>query len=109
MVERLRSLEEERLLDQFDRPSYAEILAQTLVPSLLKQIVDDRLGRPGGETGGPPTVAGVRRGGETAALLTGAAVVGQEVPLAVWGTVTAKDEETLLDAAERAEAAHLVT
>ena len=59
-----------------------------------KQIVDDRLGR---------------LGDETAALLAIAAVVGQEVPLAVWGAVARADEETLLAAAERAEAAHLVT
>src|SRR5262249_13956455 len=34
--------------------------------------------------------------------------VGQEVSLAVWQAVTKADEEALLDAAERAEAAHLV-
>ena len=48
-------------------------LAQTPVPVLLKQIVDDRL---------------ARLGDETAALLAIAAVVGQEVPLAVWEAVT---------------------
>jgi DNA-binding CsgD family transcriptional regulator len=36
-------------------------------------------------------------------------VAGQEVPLSVWQAVTQVDEETLLTAAERAEAAHLVT
>ena len=59
----------------------------------MEQIVDDRLNR---------------LGDETAALLAIAAVVGQEVPLAVWEAVTRADEETLLAAAERAEAAHLV-
>jgi DNA-binding CsgD family transcriptional regulator len=94
LTELLRSLDEDRLLDHLDQPSYAEVLARTPVPSLLKQIVDDRL---------------ARLGDETAALLTIAAVVGQVVPLGVWGAVTGMDEEALLAAAERAEAAHLVT
>jgi DNA-binding CsgD family transcriptional regulator len=94
VTELLRSLEEEGLLGHFDRPSYAEILAQMPVPSLLKQIVDDRL---------------ARLGDEASALLAVAAVVGQEVPLALWQAVAGLDEETVLAAAERAEAAHLVT
>ena len=94
LTELLRTLEEERRLDRLEDLSSTESLWQTPVPSLLQQIVDDRLSR---------------LGDETAALLTIAAVVGQEVPLAVWGTVAGMDEETLLTAAERAEAAHLVT
>ena len=94
LTELLRSLAEERLLDRVGGGPYTEVLAQTPVPLLLKQIVDDRL---------------TRLGDETAALLAMAAVVGQEVPLAVWQAVTPVDEETLLAAAERAEAAHLVT
>ena len=93
LTELLRSLEEERLLDQFDRPSYAEVLAQAPVPALLHLIVDDRL---------------ARLGDETAALLAVAAVVGQEVSLAVWMAVAQVDEETVHAAAERAETAHLV-
>jgi DNA-binding CsgD family transcriptional regulator len=94
MTELLRSLEEDGQLDHLAGGSYAEILAQTPVPLLLRQIVDDRL---------------ARLGDESAALLAIAAVVGQEVPLAVWEAVAGMDEETLLAAAERAEAAHLVT
>jgi DNA-binding CsgD family transcriptional regulator len=94
MTELLRSLEEEGLLDRLDGGSYAAIVARTPVPVLLQQIVDDRLSR---------------LGDETAALLAIAAVVGQEVPLAVWEEVTRADEETLLAAVEQAEAAHLVT
>jgi ATP/maltotriose-dependent transcriptional regulator MalT len=93
LTELLRSLDEERLLDRHDGQSYTDLVAQTPVPLLLKQIVDDRLSR---------------LGDGTAALLAIAAVVGQEVPLAVWQAVTRADEETLLDAAEHAEAAHLV-
>lgn len=94
MVELLRSLEENGQIELFDGESYAQVIAQTPVPALLRQIVDDRL---------------ARLGDETAALLAIAAVVGQEVPLAVWQAVTRASEETLLAAVERAEAAHLVT
>jgi predicted ATPase len=93
LTEVLRSMEEERLLDQADEPSYAEILAQTPVPALLQLIVDDRL---------------ARLGDETAALLAVAAVVGQEVSIAVWMAVAQVDEETVHAVAERAETAHLV-
>ena len=93
LTELLRSLEEERLLDQVDEPSYAEVLAQAPVPTLLQLIVDDRL---------------VRLGDETAALLAVAAVVGQEVSIAVWMAVAQVDEETVHAIAERAETAHLV-
>src|SRR5262249_12880335 len=94
LTELLRTLEGERLLDRLEGGAYTEVLAQTPGPSLLKQIVDDRLTRLGDETGG---------------LLAVGAVVGQDVPLSVWQAVTRADEETLLATAERAEAAHLVT
>ncbi len=94
LTELLRSLEEERLIERIARGAFAQAIAQTPVPLLLRQIVDDRLSR---------------LSDETAALLTIAAVAGQEVPLAVWGAVAGTDEEILLAAAERAEAAHLVT
>ncbi len=63
------------------------------MPALLQLIVDDRL---------------ARLGDETAALLAVAAVVGQEVSLAVWMAVAQVDEETVHVVAERAETAHLV-
>src|SRR5215216_1041218 len=94
LTELLRSLEEERLIERIAWGASAQAIAQTPVPLLLRQIVDDRLSR---------------LSDETAALLTIAAVAGQEVPLAVWGAVAGTDEEILLAAAERAEAAHLVT
>jgi ATP/maltotriose-dependent transcriptional regulator MalT len=93
MTELLRSLEEEQLLDRLDGSPYLDAIARTPVPSLLQQIVDDRL---------------ARLGNDTSALLAVAAVIGQEVPLAVWSVVTGADEETLLTAVEHAEAAHLV-
>ena len=94
MTELLRSLAEDGVLDRLDGGSFTEIVAQAPVPTLLTQIVDDRLSR---------------LGDESAALLAIAAVIGQEVPIAVWEAVTAADVETLLTVAERAEAAHLVT
>src|SRR5829696_3243269 len=94
LTELLRSLEEEQLIERIARGASAQAITQTPVPLLLRQIVDDRLSR---------------LSDETAALLTIAAVAGQEVPLAVWGAVARTDEEILLAAAERAEAAHLVT
>ena len=70
LTELLRSLEEERLIERTAKGAFAQAIAQTPVPLLLRQIVDDRLSR---------------LSDETAALLTIAAVAGQEVPLAVWG------------------------
>src|SRR5918997_5387167 len=81
LTELLRSLEEERLIERIAQGASAQAIAQTPVPLLLRQIVDDRLSR---------------LSDETAALLTIAAVAGT-------------DQEILLAAAERAEAAHLVT
>ena len=95
LTELLRSLEEEGLLDRLDRRIVrGDRSRRRRCRRCLQQIVDDRL---------------ARLGDETAALLAIAAVVGQEVPLAVWEAVAGADEETLLAAAERAEAAHLVT
>jgi DNA-binding CsgD family transcriptional regulator len=94
MTELLRSLDDDGLLNRLDVQSITEIVAQTSVPTLLKQIIDDRLSR---------------LGDESAAMLAIAAVIGQETPIALWRAVTSADEETLLTAAERAEAAHLIT
>lgn len=93
LTELLRHLAEEELLDHFADSAHPERVAQTPIPALLRHIVDERLSR---------------LGDETAALLAVAAVVGQDVPLAVWQAVTGTDEEALLTVAEQAEAAHLV-
>ena len=91
--EQLRTLEEEGLLRRDAGRWALGDLADVGVPLLLRQIVDARL---------------ARLGDEAAALLAIAAVIGQEVPLAVWGAVAGADEEILLDVAEHAEAAHLL-
>ena len=62
LTELLRSLEEERLIERIARGASAQAIAQTPVPLLLRQIVDDRLSR---------------LSDETAALLTIAAVAGR--------------------------------
>ncbi|MFN8511417.1 MAG: LuxR C-terminal-related transcriptional regulator [Chloroflexia bacterium] len=50
-----------------------------------------------------------RLGEEAQRLLTLAAVIGQEVPLALWATVAETDEDALLDAVDAATEAQLVT
>ncbi|HEY8597059.1 MAG TPA: AAA family ATPase [Thermomicrobiales bacterium] len=63
------------------------------LPAPLRQVLDARL---------------LRLGEAHLRLLTPAAVIGQEVPLALWATVADTDEDGLLDAIDAAEAAHLV-
>jgi hypothetical protein len=93
LTELLRTIKEEGLLHHEEGRWRAETTAPVPVPRLLKQIIDGRVSR---------------LGDEASALLTVAAVIGQEVPLAVWQAVTQVDEETLVTIAERAEALHLV-
>lgn len=94
MVELLRTLEEERLLRRDDGHWTIGTLARAPVPLLLKQLIDGRV---------------ARLGDEATALLALAAVIGQQVPLTAWGTVTGVGEETLMALAERAEETHLMT
>jgi len=94
MIELLRTLEEEGLLHHDGKRWHVEAVRRAPVPRLLKQVIDARL---------------TRLGDDAVALLAIAAVIGQEVSLAVWEAVARRDEETLLAVAERAEAAHLVT
>ncbi len=92
-VELLHALEEARTLRQVDGRWLVGDLLGVQAPPLLRQVIDGRL---------------ARLGEPTQRLLAAAAVIGQEVPLALWATVTGEDEETLLAIAERAVAAHLV-
>jgi DNA-binding CsgD family transcriptional regulator len=68
-------------------------LAGTRVPTLLRQVIDRRVGY---------------LDGESQRLLAVAAVIGQVVPLDVWAVVGEVDEDTLLDVTERAEEARLL-
>ena len=63
------------------------------VPVLLRQMIEGRV---------------VRLGSAAADLLCIAAVIGQEVPLALWTAVAAADERTVEEMAERALAAGLL-
>jgi DNA-binding CsgD family transcriptional regulator/tetratricopeptide (TPR) repeat protein len=93
LTELLRTIAEDPQLSPGDGSWQVEAIAQAPVPRLLEQIIETRL---------------TRLGDEADALLAVAAVIGQEVPIAVWQAVTQEEEERLLAIAEQAEAAHLV-
>ena len=91
--ELLRTLEAEGVLRQAGDGWTLGSLAAVPVPALLRHVIDARLQRL------PP---------ETVRLLTIAAVIGQEVPLALWSALGEVAEGDLLDHAERALAARLL-
>jgi DNA-binding CsgD family transcriptional regulator len=92
-TELLRTLEEEALLRRDEDGWTLAALDRVVVPSLLRQVIDGRV---------------ARLGEATRKALALAAVIGQEVPLALWAEVAALDEETVLAVVERAVEAHLV-
>src|SRR5918994_2310433 len=94
LTELLRSLEEEQLIERIARGESAQAIAQTPVPLLLRQIVDDRLSR---------------LSDETAALLTIAAVAGEGGPPAGWGGGAGGEGENPPAAAGRGGGGRLVT
>jgi DNA-binding CsgD family transcriptional regulator len=91
--ELLRTLEGEDVLRQGNEGWQLGDLAAVPVPVLLQQVIAGRLHR---------------LPAETERLLALAAVIGQEVPLALWAAVAETDENALLEHAERATAAHLL-
>ncbi|HEX6737670.1 MAG TPA: AAA family ATPase, partial [Vicinamibacteria bacterium] len=91
--ELLRTLEEERLLRPAPGGWQLGDLRSVPVPALLRQVIDGRL---------------ARLGEDAQRLLAIAAVIGQEVPLALWGAVGGVEEEALGDAIERAVEAHVL-
>ena len=91
--ELLRALEEADALRQEDGDWLLGVLGATAVPALLRQVIDGRLSRFDDES---------RR------LLAVAAVIGQDVPLAVWAAAGEADEDGLLDLTEHAEEANLL-
>jgi tetratricopeptide (TPR) repeat protein len=91
--ELLRALEEAGVLAPSDGGWTVGDLGQARIPGLLHQVIDGRVARLGEDARG---------------LLAIAAVIGQEVPLAVWARVADVGEEALLDAAERAVEARLL-
>ncbi len=85
--ELLRTLEGEGLLRQEDTDWVVGDLTEAPVPALLRQVIAGRV---------------ARLDPETARLLAVAAVIGQEVPLALWALAGGIAETALLDHAERA-------
>jgi DNA-binding CsgD family transcriptional regulator len=91
-TELLRTLEERGLLRQDGAGWSLGELDRVFVPSLLRQLIDGRVAHLGEATRQP---------------LAMAAVIGQEVPLALWAEVAEIDED-VLDVVERAVEAHLL-
>src|SRR5439155_18138244 len=68
-------------------------LALASLPPLLRQVIDGRV---------------ARLGGEAQRLLAAAAVIGQEVPLALWAAVGQAGEDAFLEAVAAAVEARLL-
>ena len=93
-TELLRALEEEALLRQDDdRWVTLGNLSRSSCRPFLRQVIEGRVARLGEEVREP---------------LAMAAVIGQEVPLALWAEVADLDDETLLAIVEQAIDAHLL-
>ena len=92
--ELLRALEEAGTLRQENGGWRLDSLAHVSVPPLLRQVIDGRI---------------ARLDEETQRMLAIAAVIGQEVSLAVLGALAGLDEEELLGITERATEARLLT
>jgi DNA-binding CsgD family transcriptional regulator len=92
-TELLRTLEEEALLRRDEDGWTLAALDRVVVPSLLRQVIDGRV---------------ARLGEATRKALALAAVIGQEIPLALWAEVAELGDDTLLDVVEQAVEAHLL-
>jgi len=91
--ELLRALEEERLLRPATDGWALGDLTRAGLPPLVRQVIDTRLARLGEAVRG---------------LLEIAAVIGQDVPLALWAQVAERAEDALLEAIERATEARVL-
>lgn len=92
-TELLRALEEDGLLYPGDGEWALAALDQVAVPTFLRQVIEGRVARLGEEVRAP---------------LAMAAVIGQDVPLGLWGHVVTLDEESVLAIVEQAIDAHLL-
>jgi DNA-binding CsgD family transcriptional regulator len=92
-TELLRTLEGDALLRRGDGGWALAALDRLIVPSLLRQVIDGRV---------------ARLGEATRKALALAAVVGQEIPLALWAEVAELSDDALLDVVEQAVEAHLL-
>ncbi len=92
-TELLRALQEEALLGPADDGWKLGELDRVAVPSFLRHVIEGRV---------------ARLGEATREALAMAAVIGQEVPLALWAEVAELDDEALLAIVERAVDAQLL-
>jgi DNA-binding CsgD family transcriptional regulator len=92
-TELLRALEEAGRLRQGEGCWDLSQLDDVAVPAFLRQVIESRVARLGEDVRGP---------------LAMAAVIGQEVPLALWSEVAKLDEEPLLSIVEEAIETHLL-
>jgi DNA-binding CsgD family transcriptional regulator len=93
VVELLRALTEKGLLRSAGNRWELGELDRIVVPTLLRQVIDGRISRLGDETREPLSVA---------------AIIGQDIPLALWAHVLGLDESRLLVIVERAIETHLL-
>ena len=91
--ELLRALEEGGVLARDGDDWRLDDLAQTAVPALLRQVIEGRV---------------ARLDDAAVEALGAAAVIGQEVPFAVWAAVSGTDENVLTEIVEDAAAARLM-
>ncbi len=92
-VELLHTLEERRVIQITGGVWRLGDLASVAVPTLLRQVIEARTARLG---------EGARR------AVSIAAVIGQEVPLALWAAIAGLGEDALIDVVEQAAAARLM-
>ncbi len=92
--ELLRTLEEEGILTRGREGWNLGDLEQVRVPPLLLQVIEGRVSR---------------FDEESQRLLGVASVIGQTVPMGLWGSVGQVDEDRLFEVVERAEEAQLVS
>ena len=91
--ELLRALEEGAILRVRRDGAILDNLTDVRLPSLLQQVIESRV---------------ERLGEDLKELLRAAAIIGQEVTLALWASVAGVDEEIVLNVVERAVAAHML-
>jgi hypothetical protein len=92
-TELLRALEDDALLRYRDGQWKLGELDRVVVPAFLRQVIEVRVSRLGEEVREPLAIA---------------AVIGQDVPLALWGKVADLGDEALLGIVEQAIDAHLL-
>jgi DNA-binding NarL/FixJ family response regulator len=92
-TELIRALEEAGILAGTDQGSRLDVLDRVILPSLLTQVIDARVGRLGESMRSP---------------LSMAAVIGEEVPLDLWAEVAALSQDEQLAIVEQATVTHLL-